>query len=70
MEEAYRRWRSAAAPVTFPWDWSEVIRPIEMDVHGMLLAKGLRAPPASSDATGTEILGSFAAFPAIAPRRR
>jgi hypothetical protein len=45
MEEAYRRWRSAAAPATFPWDWSEVIRPIEMDVHGMLLAKGLRAPP-------------------------
>src|SRR5262245_46038612 len=45
MEEAYRRWRSGTAPVEFPWDWNEVIRPIEMDMHAMLLAKGLRPPP-------------------------
>ncbi len=45
MEEAYRRWRAGTAPAQFPWIWDQVIRPIEMDVQGRLLAKGLSMRP-------------------------
>ena len=44
MEEAYYRWSAGTIPLEFPWHW-HVIQPIEIDVHTMLLAKGLQAPP-------------------------
>lgn len=44
MEEAYLQWRDLNKK-TFPWDWSEIIRPIEMQNHRRLEARGLFPPP-------------------------
>jgi hypothetical protein len=45
MEEAYRRWHTGVVPADFPWEWDDVVRQIEIEVQGRLLAKGPRAPP-------------------------
>lgn len=45
MEEAYLRWKNQSKKKSFPWSWIEVIQPIESDVHGRLLARGLKPSP-------------------------
>jgi len=44
MEEAYLKWLGHTAPRTFPWDWLEHVRPIELEVARRLKARGLIAP--------------------------
>jgi hypothetical protein len=43
LEEAYLRWSQGLAPVAFPWDWQEHVRPIELSVNRRLRAGGLFA---------------------------
>lgn len=44
MEEAYRKWSHGLTPTTFPWDWGQHIRPIELEIARRLAARGLLAP--------------------------
>jgi len=44
MEEAYLRWNTGVAPRSFPWDWTTITRPIELEIFRRLRARGLVAP--------------------------
>lgn len=44
MEEAYLRWAAGEAPGTFPWNWEEHIRPIELTIARRLARRGLVPP--------------------------
>ncbi len=48
MEEAYARWLDedwGDFPRTFPWNWDEHLRSIELAIFNRLLARGLPPPP-------------------------
>ncbi len=45
MEEAFRRWRADATYQTFPWDWSQQVRPIELEIYQRLASRTMPAPP-------------------------
>ena len=44
MEESYLRWAYAPSLKNFPWDYSTVIRPVELEIFRRLRAAGLQAP--------------------------
>lgn len=45
LEEAYRQWMENETFRSFPWDWVEKVRPIEMTIHRRLATRGLLPSP-------------------------
>ena len=45
MEEAFLKWCSEDRYRQFPWDWSNLIREIELDIERRLESRGMYAPP-------------------------
>lgn len=44
LEESFLRWFQGTGPAQFPWNWDEHIRPIELEIHRRLMARGLYPP--------------------------
>ena len=45
MEEAFLKWQSENGYQQFPWDWTNMIRKIELDIERRLESRGMYAPP-------------------------
>lgn len=45
MEEAFLKWQSEEGYQQFPWDWTDMIREIELDIERRLESRGMYGPP-------------------------
>lgn len=45
MEEAFLKWQSEEGYQQFPWNWTNMIREIELDIERRLESRGMYAPP-------------------------